>query len=33
MMRSSCGHLMDFLAQAGLLNKPAISIYKSVNMV
>ncbi|WP_020672267.1 AurF N-oxygenase family protein [Amycolatopsis nigrescens] len=33
MMRSSCAHLMDFLSQAGLLTKPAVSIYKSVNML
>ncbi|WP_199434670.1 AurF N-oxygenase family protein [Qaidamihabitans albus] len=33
MVRSSCAHLMDFLAQSGLLTKPAIAIYKRVNML
>lgn len=33
MMRSSCAHLMDFLAQIGLLTKPAMSVYKRVNML
>ncbi|SFB41451.1 P-aminobenzoate N-oxygenase AurF [Amycolatopsis marina] len=33
MLRSSCAHLMDFLAQSGLLTKPAISIYKSIDML
>ncbi|WP_433338015.1 AurF N-oxygenase family protein [Spirillospora sp. CA-294931] len=33
MMRSSCAHLMDFLSQAGLLTRPAISIYKRVDML
>jgi hypothetical protein len=32
-MRSSCAHLMDFLSQSGLLTKPAMSIYKRVNML
>ncbi|WP_116050292.1 AurF N-oxygenase family protein [Amycolatopsis palatopharyngis] len=33
MVRSSCAHLMDFLAQSGLLTKPAIAIYKSIDML
>jgi FAD synthase len=32
-MRSSSAHLMDFLAQSGLLTRPAMSLYKRVNML
>ncbi|MBW9204569.1 diiron oxygenase [Mumia sp. zg.B53] len=33
MMRLSCVHLMDFLAEARLLTKRAMPIYQSVNMI
>ncbi|WP_127783168.1 diiron oxygenase [Rhodococcus sp. X156] len=33
MMRSSCAHLMDFLAQCGLLSRPAMRIYQRANML
>ena len=33
LMRMSCVHLMDFLSSAGLLNKPAMQIYRSVHML
>lgn len=33
MMRSSCAHLMHFLAEVGLLTRPAMAIYKRVGMV
>lgn len=33
MMRSSCTHLMDFLSEVGLLTRPAMSVYKRVNMI
>ncbi|MEU6129913.1 diiron oxygenase [Saccharopolyspora sp. NPDC047091] len=33
MLRNSCVHLMDFLSEAGLLNRPAMAIYRRVNMI
>lgn len=33
MMRLSCVHLMDFLSEAGLLTRPAIAIYRRVDML
>ncbi|MCG3042118.1 AurF N-oxygenase family protein [Streptomyces fenghuangensis] len=33
MMRSSCSGLMDFLASAGLLTKPALVFYKRANLI
>ncbi|WP_127479019.1 AurF N-oxygenase family protein [Nocardioides pantholopis] len=33
MMRSSCVHLMDFLAEVGLLTRPARAIYRRVHML
>ncbi len=33
MFRSSCKHLMEFLSEAGLLNRTAMGIYKRINMV
>jgi hypothetical protein len=33
MLRSSCRHLMEFLSDAGLLTRPAMAVYKRVNMV
>ncbi|MEV8569093.1 diiron oxygenase [Streptomyces sp. NPDC051322] len=33
MMRSSCSGLMDFLASAGLLTKPALMFYKRANLI
>lgn len=33
MLRSSCRHLMEFLSDAGLLTRPAMAVYKQVNMV
>lgn len=33
MFRSSCKHLMEFLSEAGLLTRPAMAIYKRINMV
>jgi hypothetical protein len=32
-MRSSCAHLMDFLAQSGLLTRPAMAVYQRVHML
>ncbi len=33
MLRSSCTHLMDFLAEVGLLTPPAVRIYKRTHMM
>ncbi len=33
MMRLSCVHLMDFLSDAGLLTRPAMAVYRRVNML
>jgi len=33
MLRSSCAHLMDFLAQAGLLTRPAAALYQRAHML
>ena len=33
LMRMSCVHLMDFLSSAGLLNRPAMRIYRAVHML
>ncbi|PXY22635.1 AurF N-oxygenase family protein [Prauserella muralis] len=33
MMRHACGGLMDFLAEAGLLTRPAIALYQKVHMI
>ncbi|AXK32079.1 diiron oxygenase [Streptomyces armeniacus] len=33
MMRSSCSGLMDFLASAGLLTKPALAFYKRAHLI
>jgi len=33
LMRSSCAHLMDFLAQSGLLTRPAMAIYQRAHML
>ncbi len=33
LMRMSCVHLMDFLSSAGLLNKAAMRVYRSVHML
>jgi hypothetical protein len=33
LMRRSCIHLMDFLAEAGLLNRFAMTLYRAVNML
>ncbi|MFP3986109.1 diiron oxygenase [Streptomyces sp. E11-3] len=33
MMRSSCSGLMEFLASAGLLTKPALAFYKRANLI
>ncbi len=33
MMRTSCRHLMDFLAEVGLLTRPARAIYRRVHMI
>jgi hypothetical protein len=33
MMRSSCAHLMEFLGQSGLLTKPAMAVYKRINLL
>jgi len=32
-MRNACGGLMQFMSQVGLLNRTAIRIYRSVNMI
>lgn len=32
-MRTACGGLMQFMSQAGLLNKVAVRIYRQVNMI
>ena len=33
MMRSSCSGLMEFLASARLLTKPALMFYKRANLI
>lgn len=33
LLRHSCSHLMHFLAEVGLLSRPAMRIYRRVNMV
>lgn len=33
LMRMSCVHLMDFLSSAGLLNRPAMRMYRMVHML
>jgi hypothetical protein len=33
LMRASCTHLMEFLAELGLLTRPAVAIYQRVSMV
>jgi hypothetical protein len=33
MLRSSCAHLMDFLAEVGLLSRPAMAVYRRVHMI
>lgn len=33
MMRNACGGLMDFLAEAGLLTRPAVALYQRVHMI
>ncbi len=33
MMRTSSQHLMAFLADCGLLTKPAAAIYRTVHMI
>ncbi len=33
LMRMSCVHLMDFLSEAGLLNRPAMSLYRASHML
>jgi len=33
LMRSSCAHLITFLAQSGLLTRPAMAIYQRAHML
>lgn len=33
MFRSSCKHLMEFLSEVGLLTRPAMALYKRIDMV
>jgi hypothetical protein len=33
LMRASCVHLMDFLAEAGLLTRPAVAVYQRLHML